>query len=398
MIVTYRNNRLLPAIIITICIVMVFYLVDPSIENYGNIKVQTASTVLKPPSRTETSPAWQQSPASEPETGSTQQQQQQQQQPAVTSGSPEALANDDVLLIMKTGGTSMWKRLLVHLTTTLSPQRINPQNIVIYSDIAETIGSFEVVDVFANMSEEVKQAPDFEHYRIQPEYHAVNAYVESAGVEGDDWGPTGGWVIDKYKFIPLMQHAGEHWPRAKWYVYMEDDTYLFLPSVRQYLSRFDWREKHYLGSYAAKTGVVFAHGGAGFALSRGAWEASFGKAPTTAAAADRKTSLEEQYHQYTADHCCGDQVLAKALSDNDIHFGENGGDGKFTWGFNPLVHWAFPFSRYNWCYPLMSWHKVHNRDVADYYDFEKSWDFSVSNPPFLVLFFFRFVCMKAGKG
>ena len=377
MIVTYRNNRLLPAIIITICILLIFYLVDPSIENYGN-KVQTVT--VTEPSRTESSPAWKQSP--EPGSGNTQ----QQQQPATPS---EAVADDDILLIMKTGGTSMWKRLLVHLTTTLSPQRISPHNMVIYSDIAYTIGSFQVVDVFANMSDQVKQAPDFEHYRQQPEYDAHNAYVEAAGVEGDDWGPTGGWVIDKYKFVPLMQHAGDHWPRAKWYVYMEDDTYLFLPSVRQYLARFDWREKHYLGSYAAKTGVVFAHGGAGFALSRGAWEASFGKAAAATTAAEKGASMEEQYHQYTADHCCGDQVLAKALVDNGITFGENGGDGKFTWGFNPLVHWAFPFSRYNWCHPLMSWHKVHNRDVAEYYEFEKSFDFSVSDLSSMTSYFLR---------
>lgn len=289
----------------------------------------------------------------------------------------------------------MWKRLLVHLTTTLSPTRISPANIVIYSDMPETIGPFTVVDVFANLSSSVKESPDFEHYRLQPEYQAHNAYVEAAGVEGDDWGPPGGWVIDKYKFVPLMQHAGEHWPDVKWYVYMEDDTYLFLPSVRRYLAHFDWRESHYLGSYAAKTGVVFAHGGAGFALSRGAWEASFGAPPKNGESSPSpdmtasKGRLEETYHQYTADHCCGDQVLAKALADHGVQFGENGGDGKFTWGFNPLVHWAFAFSRYNWCSPLMSWHKVHNRDVAQYYEFEKSWDFSVS----MVSFPFSFVCL-----
>lgn len=367
MVVTYRNNRLVPAVIIAICITLVFFLVDPSVENYGNPVPKMTDddetrVEISPPTESHVSEVIAEESVEHVETP----------RPTVPSPSPVTSINldeDDILLIMKTGGTSMWKRLLIHLTTTLSNERISPSNIVIYSDLPETIGTFKIVDIFANMTTKVKQSPDFEHYIQQPEYQANNAYVEAAGINGDDWGPAGGWVIDKYKFIPLIQHAGENWPHAKWYVYMEDDTYLFLPNVRKYLASFDHRGKHYLGSYAAKSDVVFAHGGAGFAISRGAWEESFGKKP----------NMSEDYHQYTADHCCGDQVLAKALTDNGVSFGENGGDEKFTWGFNPLVHWTFPFSKHNWCSPLLSWHKVHNRDVAQYYEFEKSWDFTVSH-------------------
>lgn len=372
MVVTYRNNRLFPALIIAACIAALFFLIDPSIENYGNVKTQQLqpqhadhSHEDAPPPLAQAPPPPSQSPVSR----------------LPVEGGFVAQQDDDVLLIMKTGGTSMWKRLLVHLTTTLAPERVHPSNMVIYSDMAETVGPFEIVDVFANMSDAVKASEDFHHYRAQPEYRDHNAYVEAAGVEGDDWGPPGGWVIDKYKFLPLVRHAGERWPGAKWYVYMEDDTYLFLPSVKQYLARFDAREKHYLGSYAAKTGVVFAHGGAGFALSRGAWEAVFASKESESGegkevASSSSSRLEDEYHQYATDHCCGDQVLAKALHDHGVSFGENGGDEKFTWGFNPLVHWAFPFSRYNWCSPLLSWHKVHNRDVAQYFALESRWDFA----------------------
>ncbi|KAL6694654.1 hypothetical protein J3F84DRAFT_377535 [Trichoderma pleuroticola] len=220
------------------------------------------------------------------------------------------------------------------------------------------------------MSATAKAQPDFDVYRQQPEYMANNYYVEAAGVNGDEWGPVGGWIIDKYKFVPLIQHAGDNWPKAKWYIYMEDDAYLFLPAVLGYLAKFDWTEPHYLGSYAAKSDVIFAHGGAGFALSRGAWEQSFGKQ------GNGNGSLTEEYYQYTADHCCGDQVLAHALRKHGVKFGENGGDGKFTFGFNPVVHWAFAFANANWCKPLLSWHKVHNRDIARYYELEQSWDWS----------------------
>jgi hypothetical protein len=371
MIVTYKNNRLVPAVLITVCFWAAYCLVDPSVNNFGSAlsgwgfkEDQTRTPESTPPLDTATII----SSATSPTNDAT--------PPTVSPSNPETiqpgssgnLSATDVLLIVKTGSTSMWKRLLVHLTTTLSPRRIPLENTVVYSDYPETIGDVQIIDVLANITKTTQDLSDFDVYRQHPEYAGHNVYVEAAGVDGDNYGPPGGWIIDKYKFMPLIQHAGNNWPSAKWYIYMEDDAYLFLPNVLAYLSNFDWREPHYLGSYAAKSDVVFAHGGAGFALSRGAWEKTFGQNP----------NMSADYEAYAAAHCCGDQVLGHALNKHGVRFGENDGDEKFTWGFNPVVHWRFGFSRWNWCSPLMSWHKVHNRDVARYFAFENSWDFTVS--------------------
>ncbi|KAK3996640.1 glycosyltransferase [Cladorrhinum sp. PSN332] len=367
MIVSYRNNRLVPAVIVATCICFVYYLIDPSVENYGaplpDWRSQNAHATTSSPARSRpTLATWSEPPVATP--SSSKHESSDEHHAANHTTNPNHLSPEDVLLVMKTGSTSMWKRLLVHLTTSLAPERIPLGNSIIYSDQAGTIGPFSIVDVLANTTSKTKSRPDFDVYRQQPEYDAHNVYVEAAGVDGDNFGPPGGWIIDKYKFVPLMAHAGENWPEAKWYIYMEDDTYLFLPNVLAYLSGFDWKKPHYLGSFAAKSDITFAHGGAGFAVSRGAWEKSFGKNP----------SLSEEYEEYTADHCCGDQVLGHALKKCGVEFGENDGDGKFTWGFNALVHWRFGFSRWNWCTPLLSWHKVHNRDVARYYEVEKKWE------------------------
>ncbi|KAH7021966.1 glycosyltransferase family 31 protein [Ilyonectria destructans] len=344
MVVTYKNNRFIPIAIITICVVLFFLLVNPSLEAPT---AQLAKFAGHKSNKT--------APSHSAETS----------QPAVTL--PDrggAISTDDVLLIVKTGSTTMWKRMLSHIPTSLASERIAQKNTVIYSDSSDILGSFSIIDVLANLTDEAKSAPDFETYRQIPKYIENNKYFEAAGVEGDEDGPPGGWILDKYKFLPIFQHAGLNWPDAKWYIYMEDDTYLFLPSVLKHLSSFDWRQPHYLGSYAAKSDAVFAHGGAGFALSRGAWEKSFGRNP----------NIVNEYHDYAVSHCCGDQVLAHVLKQNGIEFGENGGDKMFTWGFNPLNHWTFRFDASNWCRPLMSWHKVHNRDVAQFYEFEKNWD------------------------
>ncbi|KAK3290813.1 uncharacterized protein B0H64DRAFT_451132 [Chaetomium fimeti] len=370
MIVTYKNNRLMPAILITVCFWAAYFLIDPSVDNFGGGLPGWGSKQDGQTQTSESTPYWETTTVTPGSTSPTN----DATSPTVSPGGfqttqPDSSGNlsaADVLLIVKTGSTSMWKRLLVHLTTTLSPRRIPLDNTVIYSDYPETIGDVQIIDVLANITETTQALSDFDVYRQQPEYAGHNVYVEAAGVDGDNYGPPGGWIIDKYKFMPLMEHAGKNWPEAKWYIYMEDDAYLFLPNVLAYLSKFDWRKPHYLGSYAAKSDIVFAHGGAGFALSRGAWERTFGRNPT----------LSADYEPYAAAHCCGDQVLGHALNKHGVLFGENDGDEKFTWGFNPVVHWRFGFSRWNWCSPLMSWHKVHNRDVARYFAFESSWDFT----------------------
>ncbi|KAH6844482.1 hypothetical protein B0I37DRAFT_164147 [Chaetomium sp. MPI-CAGE-AT-0009] len=369
MIVTYKNNRLMPAVIITICFWAAYCLIDPNVNNFGSAlqgwgfkQDQTRIPEPTPPRVTATITTGSTSPTNDATSPTMPPGSLQTTQP----GPGGNLSATDVLLIVKTGSTSMWKRFLVHLTTTLSPRRISLENTVVYSDSPETIGDVQIIDALANITKTTQALSDFDVYRQQPEYAGHNVYVEAAGVEGDNYGPPGGWIIDKYKFMPLIQHAGNNWPNAKWYIYMEDDAYLFLPNVLGYLSKFDWRKPHYLGSYAAKSDIVFAHGGAGFALSRGAWEKTFGQNPTMAA----------DYEPYAAAHCCGDQVLAHALNKHGVRFGENDGDEKFTWGFNPVVHWRFGFSRWNWCSPLMSWHKVHNRDVARYFAFENAWDFT----------------------
>ena len=390
----YRDNRLVPLLIIATCIGLFYNLLDTTLTGRGaagwfgssgapayraepvsqqpktnSLATSTASTLYESTSvATSTAPT--STTVGNPDT-------------VKPSGSSHAeLSADDVLLIMRTGGTMVYRRLLVHLATSLSAARVSPSNAVIYSDYAETIGDFTVVDALANLTSKIKSSPEFSAYTSLPQYVASNVYQESSNIEGDDYGPAGGWVLDKYKFLPMMQHAGKNWPRARWYVYMEDDTYLFLPNVLSYLSSFNSSEAHYLGSLAYKSNVTFAHGGSGFALSRKAWEMSFGQNP----------NLVDDLDKYTLEHGCGDQVLGHALNRYGVKFGENGGDEKFSWGFNPVVHWRFVFSRANWCKPLLSWHKVHGRDVARFYEFEKKWQYQVS----LVVKPFAVVYLTAG--
>lgn len=283
------------------------------------------------------------------------------------SGQGPQLESDDVLLILKTGATVLWRRLPIHLATTLSPERINPSNTVIYSEVEAKIGNHTVIDILSETPYS-KDSSNFELYSAIRDWESTNFYVEQTGLPGDDEGPPGGWRLDKYKFLPLIQHAGTNWPHVKWYLYTEDDTYMFLPNVLRYLSSYDHRESHWLGGLGEKLGTTFAHGGSGFALSRKAWEQSFGKGG----------DLVKKYLNFVDEACCGDYALGKVLNDFGVKFGENNGDEGWSWGFNGLPHWKIEFSQENWCLPVLTWHHAHNRDIARYHELEKSWDFTVS--------------------
>jgi hypothetical protein len=278
---------------------------------------------------------------------------------------PKGLTTDDVILMFKTGATVLWKRVPIHMATSFSPNRINSNNILLYSDYPETIGQWEIIDILANTSEKVRNSKTFQPYLQQEDYESRQNYAEMSNMPGDAAGPPGGWKLDKYKFLPIIQHAGRNKPNAKWYIFMEDDSYIFLPNLLRHLENFEHKDPWYLGSLAWIHGDYFAHGGSGFALSRGAWEKSFGKDPR----------IMEKFEEFTEEHGCGDHILGHVLHEYGVQFGETTDDDRFRYGFNPESHWSTWYEPANWCKPVYSWHHTHGKDVARFYDLEQSWDF-----------------------
>lgn len=276
----------------------------------------------------------------------------------------ESLTTDDVVLMLKTGATVLWKRLPIHLATSLAHDRVDPKNVLIYSDYPERIGSWEIIDVLANTPESARQSDTFQAYLQLEDYESRQNYAEISNMPGDAAGPPGGWKLDKHKFLPIIQHAGRNRPRAKWYVFMEDDSYIFLSNLVRHLDRFNYTDAWYLGSLAWIHGDYFAHGGSGFALSRAAWEQSFGRDP----------DIVERFESFTREHGCGDHILGHVLREYGVEFGETHGDSRFTYGFNPEPHWSTWYEPANWCKPVYSWHHTHSKDVARLYDLERSWD------------------------
>jgi hypothetical protein len=265
---------------------------------------------------------------------------------------------NDVVILVKTGATALWRRLPMHFSTTLGNPNVTP-NFQIYSDSADNIIGYPVIDLLANASDSLKASPDFDLYRRVKEIRDANLYLESGSMEGDHYLP-GGWRLDKYKFLPLFAHAQRNWPSKRWYIYMEDDNYYFWETLYSWLATHDHTLPLLLGAAAFRLGEDFVHGGSGFAVSQGALAKTFGADP----------NLVDKFEDYTKEQCCGDHILSHAMHSMGVtRYVQMEDGGSFQLQSLPI--YRIPFGSWNWCSPLMNIHKVHQMDISQLYVFEK---------------------------
>lgn len=276
---------------------------------------------------------------------------------ADTTTANATFSPDDVLIMFKTGASTMWHRAPMHLATTLANRTLTP-HIAFYSDLAGTIGGHPVVDVLANASAKLKASPDFEYWHLlRRSVRDYNTYVD--GEDRDAPALVGGWRLDKYKFLPLAAHAAATFPDKKWYVFVEDDTFFFLEPFLAWLARgFDWRDPVLVGGPASRLGEDFVHGGSGFALSQGAMRRSFLADPR----------LADKWDDYSLEQGCGDHILSHVLATKGVHRARNEKDEMplQAYGLRDLN-----VAKWNWCSPLFTLHHVHQSDVSALYEWEQ---------------------------
>jgi hypothetical protein len=279
---------------------------------------------------------------------------------------PQSSLADDVLVILRTGATESREKVPVHLRTTL---RCVP-HYAVFSDFAEEIEGVEVHNVLDGVSEATKnEHEDFKLYRHLQELGRTGLSEQKvitamSGSSKGDYLQTDndGWRLDKYKFLPMIDHALQKKPDAKWFVFIEADTYLGWNNLLEYLGKFDDRKPYYIGKHLYINDVEFGYGGAGFILSNPAMQK---------VSAQRSTRVTE-YEDFTKTHWVGDCAMGKILE--DVHV--------------PL-HRAFPhlqgdspasldpattkIDRDLWCYPTITYHHVSPAETEELWAFEQDW-------------------------
>lgn len=223
---------------------------------------------------------------------------------------------NDVLVVLRTGATESLEKLPTHFETILKCI----SEYVIYSDMEEEIEGHHIHDVLADVDDAIKNTvPEFELYnqlhtkgRDQVEYRTMFGSGPGGAVENPSW------KLDKWKFLPMVDRALQHMPNAKWFVFIEPDTYLIWQNMLEYLAKFDASQPYYLGKHMYIGDVLFGHGGSGFALSNPAMEK----------VTEHWRNHQAEYDKHTEEQWAGDMILGKVVKDVGID-----------------MFWAFPHSK-----------------------------------------------------
>ncbi|KAI8629800.1 glycosyltransferase family 31 protein [Xylariaceae sp. FL1651] len=273
---------------------------------------------------------------------------------------PNSPLLNDVLVVVRTGATEVLQKLPIHFSTVLTCV----PDYIIYSDLEEDVEGHHIVDVLDRISQDVKMnTPEFWLYnRLRASGRDRLEYRTSFGS-----GPAGaldnpGWKLDKWKFLPMVFRALEYRPDAKWFVFIEPDTYMFWHNMLQFLSRFDPNKPYYLGKHMYIGKVLFGHGGSGFMISN----------PAMKMVSKHWTENQNWFDDYTAKEWAGDMILGKAMENIGVQlispspYIQTDSLSTLDWIINK--HDKPP-----WCYAPLTFHHMTEHEFPILWQSEHKW-------------------------
>lgn len=165
----------------------------------------------------------------------------------------------------------------------------------------------------------------------------------------------------------MIELADARRPKSAWFVFLELDTYVNWDNMQRFLAAFDPSTPYYFGAPVFKK-PVFAHGGTGLVLSRGAINKLMARGRMFAE--NHRFPGTHLFGKDVRNECCGDEVLAKVLKESGIPLR----------GYAPMFNGESPatlrFSTELWCEAVLTLHQVSPDDLARL----ERWDVARPNP------------------
>ncbi|KAF2484164.1 hypothetical protein BDY17DRAFT_295127 [Neohortaea acidophila] len=282
----------------------------------------------------------------------------------------DAVNISNIVVITKTGAIEAKAKLPPQLSTCLScvPDPL------IFSDLDQTLGTYQIHDVLSRVGGEgTYRNEDFDLYYQQKDLASRGREADipalaSLPIASPDWrtiGKSAGWGLDKYKFLHMIDRAWEYQPDKDWYVFIETDTYLSLPNLAAFLATQDPTERWYFGNavrmYERDIVFHFAHGGSGFILS-GATVRDF-------AVTHKGLAVKHDWRFRVA--WFGDYVLANTF--DEVLKLQVTNLLPMLQSDNPA---NVPFAADTWCKPVITLHYIDAAHFQQLFDFEKARDFA----------------------
>ncbi|KAI1363947.1 family 31 glycosyltransferase [Xylaria arbuscula] len=175
-------------------------------------------------------------------------------------------------------------------------------------------------------------------------------------VEAEEWvlseglGRAIGWELDAMKFLPALEYAWNTLPKKKWYVMLDDDTYVIKSTLSLLLGHLNFGKPHYIGNPVGDYKGRFPHGGSSVILSGATMRNLFEWHPEIVA----KAHLESPFAVW------GDKLLATTLMKVAIYLDET---------YHRFFNGEHPWMTRMWvdrlCLPLMGFHGLGDRELME---------------------------------
>jgi hypothetical protein len=213
----------------------------------------------------------------------------------------------------------------------------------------QQIGKYHLQNVLDRVDEKVKNKHhEFDLYQAQ-----LDCPISQEECTKDI---GGGWDLDKYKFLNMIERTWEQRPNMDWYVFAEADTYVVWSNLVHWLRQRAPSGDLYVGSVAMLNDFPFAHGGSGYVISGSQMKKMAENIPDVAAKYDEKAGGE----------CCGDLLISKAVD-------ETGGKVKQAHPmFNGEKPNTMPYGPNQWCEPILTMHHMNPEEVSAVWQYEQT--------------------------
>ncbi|KAI0111607.1 glycosyltransferase family 31 protein [Daldinia grandis] len=191
--------------------------------------------------------------------------------------------------------------------------------------------------------------------RGQEQQERVMKYINLAdAVDGEEWmladtlGKDMGWELDAMKFLPSLEYIWHTMPKKKWYVMLDDDTYIIKSSLALLLGHLNYGEPQFIGNPVGDYKGRFPHGGSSVVMSGAALSKLYEEHPEIVA----------EGHRESATAIWGDKLLSTTFMKIGIYLDET-----YRRLFNGEPPWMTRMWIDRFCLPLVSFHGLGNDDA-----------------------------------
>ncbi|KAI0485144.1 family 31 glycosyltransferase [Xylariaceae sp. FL0804] len=166
-------------------------------------------------------------------------------------------------------------------------------------------------------------------------------------IEAEEWmlsdilGKDMGWELDAMKFLPSLEYVWRAMPKKKWYIMLDDDTYMIKSSMSLLMGHLNYRKPQFIGNPVGDYKGRFPHGGSSVILSGAALAQLF----------DGRPDVVDEGNHEAPSVIWGDKVLATTLMKVAVYLDES-----YRRMFNGESPWMTRMWADRLCLPLLSFH------------------------------------------